>query len=161
MHETTFFARLAAVLLFGSLCGASRQLPDGVYDRKKISRPNTFPAGISGGGRFGGRGGGRYGGRGSYSHHSGGGGSSEPVPEGTQLYVGNIPFETNWRELKDLFSTVGEVQRVFVKTSESGRSKGFATVRFAKKEDAEKAINTLNGVDFQGRDLDVRLDNKA
>ena len=109
----------------------------------------------------GGRGGGRFGGRGSFSHHSGGGGSSEPVPEGTQLFVGNIPFETNWRELKDHFSTVGEVQRVFVKTSESGRSKGFATVRFAKKEDAEKAINNLNGVDFQGRDLDVRLDNKV
>jgi RNA recognition motif-containing protein len=112
------------------------------------------------GGRFGGRGSGRFGGRGSQAP-SPGGGSSEQVLEGTQLYVGNIPVETNWKELKEHFSTVGEVQRVFVKSSDSGRSKGFATVRFAKKEDAEKAMNTLNGVEFQGRDLDVRLDNKA
>ncbi|KAL3923689.1 MAG: hypothetical protein SGILL_001510 [Bacillariaceae sp.] len=108
------------------------------------------------GGRFGGRGGGgRFGGRGGY------GGHNESIPEGTQLFVGNIPFETNWRDLKDHFSTVGEVQRVFVKTSDTGRSKGFATVRFAKKEDAETAINTLDGVEFQGRDLDVRLDSKV
>ena len=79
---------------------------------------------------------------------------SEPVPEGTQLYVGNLPYESNWKDLKDHFESAGEVIRVNVKM-------GYGTVRFSNKEDAEKAVATLNGVDFQGRTLNVRLDNKV
>lgn len=121
-------------------------------------------------GRFAGRGGGQFSGRGGgrqhqhqrYQHHTGvESGSFENVPEGTQLFVTNLPFEANWRDLKEHFSSAGEVDRAFIKTSETGRSKGFGTVRFMKKEEAERAIATLNGVEFQGRPLDVRLDNKA
>jgi RNA recognition motif-containing protein len=117
------------------------------------------------GSRFGGRGGGRHGGRDGGPNHpqptGASAGSSEPISEGTQLYVGNLPYDANWKDLKEHFSSAGEVQRAFVKVSDTGRSKGFGIVRFVKKEDAEKAIATLNGVEFQGRQLDVRLDNKV
>jgi RNA recognition motif-containing protein len=42
-----------------------------------------------------------------------------------------------------------------------GKKKGFGTVRFSKEEEAQEAINRLNGVELQGRDLDVRMDAKA
>ena len=42
-----------------------------------------------------------------------------------------------------------------------GRKRGFGFVRFHTANDAQNAIDTLNGVEFMGRDLEVRLDNKA
>jgi RNA recognition motif-containing protein len=117
------------------------------------------------GGFFGGRVGGRFGGRGGRGvendRHKISESGSDEVPEGTQLFVSNLPFEANWKDLKEHFSTAGEVQRAFIKVSDTGRSRGFGVVRFLKKEDAENAIETLNGVEFQGRPLDVRFDNKA
>ncbi|KAG7364092.1 RNA-binding protein RRM domain containing protein [Nitzschia inconspicua] len=116
-------------------------------------------------GRFGGRSGGRHVGRGGGHEHpqqnSAGSGSVDNAPEGTQLFVSNLPFDATWKDLKDHFSTAGEVHRALIKVSDTGRSKGFGIVRFFKKEDAENAIATLNGVEFQGRPLDVRFDNKA
>jgi RNA recognition motif-containing protein len=132
-----------------------------------------------GGGGGGGRGfhggrGGRGGGRGHFGgppHHGGGGGAgagagnqphfrNEGASDGCQLFVGNLSFETSWRELKDHFRQCGDVERADVKFSE-GKSRGFGTVRFYKKQDAEAAIGRLNGVELQGRALEVRLDHKA
>merc|ERR1712021_24363 len=75
-----------------------------------------------------GGGGGR--GRGSRNRNRGGRnfGNEETVPEGTQLYVGNLSYDTTWRDLKDHFKQVGEVVRADVKSSDSGRSKGFGIV---------------------------------
>merc|ERR1712028_305429 len=87
--------------------------------------------------------------------------SEESVPEGTQLYVGNLSYDTTWRDLKDHFNQAGEVVRADVKTSESGRSKGFGIVRFTRPEDADAAISSLGGVELDGRSLEVRPDNKA
>jgi RNA recognition motif-containing protein len=111
-------------------------------------------------GRFGGRGG-RHGGSDHHQQSGAGSGRSEAVPEGTQLFVSNLPFGANWRDLKEHFSAAGEVSHAFIKVSDTGRSKGIGVVRFMTKEDAENAIATLNGVDFQGRPLDVRFDNMA
>jgi RNA recognition motif-containing protein len=143
---------------------AIRELQDSELNGRPLKlredRAGGSVGGRGGGGRHSGRG---RGGRGPY----GGGRSgfrnfhqtppgpidSEPVPEGTQLYVGNLPYEINWKDLKEHFESVGEVIRVNVKM-------GYGTVRFANKEDAEKAVATLHGIDFQGRTLNVRLDNK-
>lgn len=108
------------------------------------------PGGRGGGGRGGGRG--HYGGRGSRSH--GGGRGHVSAPAGTQLFVGNLSYDTNWRDLKDLFKQCGEVDRADTR-------RGFGTVRFLNKEDAEAAIQKLNGVELDGRALEVRLDSKA
>jgi RNA recognition motif-containing protein len=90
------------------------------------------------------------GGRGQFARR---GHRSSALP-GCQLFVGNLSFDTNWRDLKDHFKQVGEVDRADVK-------KGFGTVSFTKNEDAERAIQQLNGVELKGRALEVRLDEKA
>lgn len=118
--------------------------------------------GRGGRGRFGGRGGGAFrgggggggGGRGSYQGGSDATATTRSASSGTQLFVGNLSYDTNWRDLKDLFKQCGEVDRADVK-------KGFGTVRFTKKEDAERAMSQLNGVELDGRALEVRLDQKG
>lgn len=84
-----------------------------------------------------------------------------PAEEGCQLFVGNLSWETGWRELKDHFRQCGEVDRAEVAEGSDGRKRGFGLVRFHSAKDAQKAISQLNGVDFMGRTLDVRIDNKA
>lgn len=107
-------------------------------------------------GNRGGRGGGR-GGRGG----SGGYRSRESSSSGCQLFVGNLSFDTSWQELKDHFREVAEVEHVDVMEHADGRKKGFGTIRFANASDAQRAIEELNGVELQGRELEVRLDHKA
>ena len=101
-----------------------------------------------GGGYRGGRGGHRGGGG-----YRGGGGGGGGGGDGCQLYVGNLSYDTTWRELKDHFRQCGEVERADVK-------RGFGTVRFTNAEDAQSAIESLNGVELQGRELEVRIDEK-
>jgi RNA recognition motif-containing protein len=84
-----------------------------------------------------------------------------PAEEGCQLFVGNLSWETGWRELKDHFRQCGEVDRAEVAEGSDGRKRGFGLVRFHSAKDAQNAIQKLNGVEFMGRALDVRVDNKA
>jgi len=109
----------------------------------------------SGGAR--GRGGGDRGGYGG----GGGGGDGGGAEAGCQLFVNNLSYDTSWKELKDHFRQCGDVERVEVIEGPDGRKKGFGTVRFYKADDATKAIETLNQVELQGRQLEVRHDNKA
>lgn len=109
------------------------------------------------GGRGGGRGG--YGGRGRGGFRNTGGG--EGGGNGCQLFVNNLSYDTTWTELKEYFSQCGDVDRAEVIEGPGGRKKGFGTVSFYNADDATKAIETLNGVEFQGRSLEVRHDNKA
>ena len=142
---------------------AIRELQDSeLKGRQMHVREDRVQSG--GGHRHGGRGG--RGGRGHFGHHhhhhhhGGGGRHMEGEGEGCQLFVGNLSFDTTWRELKDHFRQCGDVERADVRFSD-GKSRGFGTVRFYKKEDAEAAIARLNGVELQGRAIEVRLDQKA
>lgn len=112
-----------------------------------------------GGGRRGGGGFHRSSGAGGAATASGGGGGG--AANGCQLYVGNLSFDTTWKELKDHFRQCGEVERVEVMEGPGGRKKGFGTVRFFNAKDAKNAIERLDGVELQGRELKVRLDEKA
>lgn len=115
-----------------------------------------------GGGGRGGRGGGRgFGSRGRGGYGGRGGGGGDGIGNGCQLFVNNLSYDTTWTELKEHFSQCGDVDRVDVIEGPGGRKKGFGTVSFYNAEDATKAIETLNGVEFMGRDLEVRHDNKA
>eukprot|EP00571_Detonula_confervacea_P011945 CAMPEP_0172304624 /NCGR_PEP_ID=MMETSP1058-20130122/6009_1 /TAXON_ID=83371 /ORGANISM="Detonula confervacea, Strain CCMP 353" /LENGTH=246 /DNA_ID=CAMNT_0013015935 /DNA_START=91 /DNA_END=831 /DNA_ORIENTATION=- len=89
------------------------------------------------------------------------GGDRENFEEGSQLFIGNLSWETGWQDLKDHFRTIGEVSRSDVAVGRDGRKKGFGFIRFETAADAAKAIEELNGVEFMGRPLEVRLDNKA
>ncbi|QQR80418.1 MAG: RNA-binding protein [Deltaproteobacteria bacterium] len=73
-----------------------------------------------------------------------------------RLYVGNLPYSTRDEELKELFAPHGAVETANVILDKmSGRSKGFGFVEMATPEDAEKAIQALNGADFGGRKLKI------
>jgi len=72
------------------------------------------------------------------------------------LFVGNLPFTATEDELRGLFSAFGEVQQVRIMTDrDTGRSRGFAFVEMPDDEAAAKAINDLNGKDFNGRPLTI------
>ncbi len=74
-----------------------------------------------------------------------------------KLYVGNLSFSAEESALEALFSEDGrQVASVrILNDRETGRSRGFGFVEMATPEDAQKAIEALNGRDFMGRPLTV------
>ncbi len=75
---------------------------------------------------------------------------------GKRLYVGNLPFSTTEDDLRQAFSAHGNIESVRIITDKfSGRSKGFAFVEMSTEEEAQKAINDLNGKDMGGRNVVV------
>jgi cold-inducible RNA-binding protein len=74
----------------------------------------------------------------------------------SNLYIGNLSFDVRDEELRELFSAHGTVASAKVITDrETGRSRGFGFVEMAQAEDAQKAIASLDGYDFKGRNLKV------
>ncbi len=73
-----------------------------------------------------------------------------------KLYVGNLLYEVSDDDLKTLFAQAGNVLTASViRYHDSGRSKGFGFVEMESDEEAQKAIDTLNGQDLKGRKLVV------
>ena len=74
----------------------------------------------------------------------------------TKLYVGNLSYDVTEGELKDLFSSKGDVVSVrIISDYETGRSKGFGFVEMETKEAGEEAISAFNGYDLKGRSMKV------
>ena len=72
------------------------------------------------------------------------------------IYVGSLSFDVTEGELKELFAPFGQVTEVrMIMDKFSGKSKGFGFVEMPSKEEAEKAINALNGKDMKGRAMTV------
>jgi RNA recognition motif-containing protein len=72
--------------------------------------------------------------------------------------VGNLTFDTDSAQLESLFSQHGEVTKAqVVMDRDTGRSRGFGFVEMASSDDAQKAIDSLNGKDVGGRALTVNL----
>lgn len=75
---------------------------------------------------------------------------------GKKLYVGNLSYSTNSAELEQLFERFGTVQSAEVISDRAtGRSKGFGFVEMSTDQEAQEAINALNGKDLGGRPLTV------
>jgi len=75
-----------------------------------------------------------------------------------KVYVGNLPFEMTEEDLQELFQPHGTVTSAKVITDrETGRARGFGFVEMERAEDAQKAIQSLDGKDFKGRSLKVNL----
>ncbi|MEM9417462.1 MAG: RNA-binding protein [Planctomycetota bacterium] len=73
-----------------------------------------------------------------------------------KIYVGNMNFRTTEESLHALFSNYGEVTEVaIINDRETGRPRGFAFVTMADDEAGKKAIEDLNGNEFEGRNLNV------
>lgn len=76
----------------------------------------------------------------------------------TKLFVGSLPWAVDDQKLGDLFSQHGEVvSAVVLKDRMTGRSRGFGFVEMANEEDANKAIEALNGSDLDGRKIVVNI----
>ncbi len=74
----------------------------------------------------------------------------------TNIFVGNLSFQTTQDELFAAFSQFGSVERVNIVTDrDSGQSRGFAFVEMTERRDAENAIASLNGADLNGRAMNV------
>ena len=72
------------------------------------------------------------------------------------IFVGNLSFNTNEDELRQIFEAHGQVDRVSILTDrDTGRSRGFGFVEMTSDEDGEKAIAALNGSQFGGRTINV------
>ena len=73
-----------------------------------------------------------------------------------KIYVGNLSFQTDEAQLQQLFTEHGEVEEVaVVMDRETGRSRGFAFVTMPDSGQANAAIEAVNGVEFDGRTLNV------
>jgi len=74
----------------------------------------------------------------------------------TKLYVGNLDYGVTNDSLGGHFAQAGKVvEATVIMDRYSGRSKGFGFVEMGSDEDAKKAIEKLNGKDFQGRNIVV------
>lgn len=74
----------------------------------------------------------------------------------TNIYVGNCSYELTDEQLRDLFATYGEVDRVsIIRDRETGRSRGFAFVEMSDSAAAQAAIAGVNGTELGGRALKV------
>jgi RNA recognition motif-containing protein len=76
---------------------------------------------------------------------------------GTRLFVGNLPFSANEDEVRALFEqnsrAVEEVK--LITDRDTGRPRGFGFVEMGNSEDADAAIQELNGYEMDGRQLNV------
>lgn len=74
----------------------------------------------------------------------------------TNIFVGNLSFQTSQDELFAAFSNFGAVERVNIVTDrDTGQSRGFAFVEMTDRTAAEAAISALNGSELNGRAMNV------
>lgn len=73
-----------------------------------------------------------------------------------KIYVGNLPWATTSSDLEAMFREFGDVSAAeVIMDRETGRSRGFGFVQMPSNEEADAAMNTLNGKDMSGRPLVV------
>jgi RNA recognition motif-containing protein len=75
---------------------------------------------------------------------------------GRKLYVANLPFSVNKQTLQDRFSQCGTVDSVDLITDrDTGQCKGFAFIEMSSNDEAQQAIQELNGSSLDGRKIKV------
>ncbi len=76
----------------------------------------------------------------------------------TKLFVGNLDFKVTENDLQDAFAAHGTVIEANLVTDRTtGRPRGFAFVTMSTPEEAQKAIDALNGKELGGRALNVNV----
>ena len=74
----------------------------------------------------------------------------------TNIFVGNLNFQTTQEDLREVFSPYGAVEAVNIITDrDTGQARGFAFVEMSNRSEAENAIAALNGADLNGRAMNV------
>jgi RNA recognition motif-containing protein len=75
-----------------------------------------------------------------------------------KLFVGNLSFDTTENDLQDAFAAHGTVTETnLMMDRTTNRSRGFGFVTMSTAEEAEKAIQALNGSQLSGRALTVNI----
>jgi RNA recognition motif-containing protein len=75
---------------------------------------------------------------------------------GSKLYVGGLPYSVTEGRLQELFSAHGTVESANVISDKfTGQSRGFGFVEMSSNNEAQAAIQSLNGTQFEGRSLTV------
>ncbi len=75
---------------------------------------------------------------------------------GRKIYVGNLPYSATEQDLSNKFAAYGTVESAKLITDrENGRSKGFGFIEMASEAEAQAAIDSLNGSDYEGRPMKV------
>ncbi len=73
-----------------------------------------------------------------------------------KLYVGGLPYQVTEDTLREIFSAHGAVESATVIMDRmTGRSKGFGFVEMSSQEEAQAAMDKLNGTDLEGRNITV------
>lgn len=73
-----------------------------------------------------------------------------------KIYVGNLGFSITNDALSEKFAQYGTVSSAkVIMDRDTNRSKGFGFVEMSSSAEASKAINALNGTDFDGRQMNV------
>lgn len=84
--------------------------------------------------------------------------TTQQAADPKKLFVGNLPFSMTEEQITELFAQYGEIASVkLIIDKMTGRSRGFAFVTFASEEDAQKALEALNGMEVEGRPLIVTI----
>lgn len=74
----------------------------------------------------------------------------------TNIFVGNLSYQTTQEELHAVFAQFGNVERVNIVTDrDTGQPRGFAFVEMTEAQEARNAIAHLNGTELKGRALNV------
>ncbi|KAI1488504.1 hypothetical protein F5X96DRAFT_680433 [Biscogniauxia mediterranea] len=74
----------------------------------------------------------------------------------SKLFIGGLAWHTEENTLRQKFEEYGPVEEaVVVKDRDTGRSRGFGFVRYTNETDAQKAIDNMNNVEFDGRAIRV------
>jgi RNA recognition motif-containing protein len=72
------------------------------------------------------------------------------------IYVGNLDYKVDERDLEGIFEDYGTVASSKIITDKySGKSKGFGFVTMENQDEAKKAIEELNGATFENRTITV------
>ena len=75
-----------------------------------------------------------------------------------KLFVGNLSFDTTENDLQDAFAAHGTVLETnMMMDRATGRPRGFAFVTMSSGEEAQKAIEAMNGKELDGRALTVNV----
>lgn len=76
--------------------------------------------------------------------------------DGGKVYVGNLPLSLDENDLREIFGSYGEILKSKIEQNKYyNNSRGFGSVTFSSKTEAKKAIEEMNGEEFQGRKLAV------
>lgn len=78
-----------------------------------------------------------------------------PLQDPRTVFVRNVAYDVDDEQLNSFFSELGPIKQGFLVKKGGGRHQGFGFVQFALEEDAERAVEELQGRELGGRKLKV------